>query len=571
MRMPHAIPRNEQCRTPQRVIALSCTAKTTRGTQGTTATFESATAVFSHRERSSGEWVEDGISSFTDAGHLWQAITDFTRVRARTWLVCYETGNELRLAQAFKWLPPLGFVANPDVIISPVTVSVGWHDNRGRSLMAVDLRSYLPHPLFDIRRMTTTDSDALCIHKAFRELVTLQHDHDLGNFARTGASNASNHWRHRHMTQRIWIHDDQAATLAERSSVYTSRTEALRWGTYRDLDEWDLPLAYPMVGLDTLLPVRLVGLRTEPSIDHQCLTHAIVVSPVPVLPFRGADGHVSWPIGTFEGWWWQPELDLAVEYGATVNVLGQYVYRAAPALRSWAEWVIAHCNGRGPLSPVQQAAVKHWGRALPGKFGSQIPNWQDQHISDSGIELELMRIFDGGRQGEQLTVGGRTLVSFERTYTDNAMPALMSRIVSECRIRLWRLMVVAGMEHVHYVDTDSLFVDHDGSERLRAFVQGGGGWGLRLKTRWPEVTILGPRQLILPSGPRVSGMAKGSWYSEVDGRWHGEATESFRGGASSGNTASVLTRSRKFKLQDGVDRRRVHLAGGLTQAVQVGV
>ena len=44
-----------------------------------------------------------------------------------------------------------------------------------------------------------------------------------------------------------------------------------------------------------------------------------------------------------------------------------------------------------------------------------------------------------------------------------------------------------------------------------------------------------------------------------------DVTESFRGGASSGRGGEVVTRSRPFRLK-GTDERRVHLAGGFTEA-----
>ena len=190
-------------------------------------------------------------------------------------------GNELRIAQAFKWMPVLGWTFNPDPIVSDTTLSIGWHKppcgegktgasrvkraplpKGSRSLLAVDLFSYLPHSLGIVRARSQVFGECEAIFAAFMDLVSLQHDHDLGNFSRTGASNASNHWRHRHMTSKVSIHDDTAALEAERDSIFTGRTEAWRIGTFRDLDEWDLPLAYPYVGLDTLMPVRLVGLRT---------------------------------------------------------------------------------------------------------------------------------------------------------------------------------------------------------------------------------------------------------------------------------------------------------------------
>ena len=269
-----------------------------------------------------------------------------------------------------------------------------------------------------------------------------------------------------------------------------------------------------------------------------------------------------WPTGELEGWYWQPELDLAVEYGAEVTALEQYVYETAPVLRTWAEWVIASQSDPG-LSTIQQMAVKHWGRALIGKFGAQVPDWKP-YAWFTDTDLELCRSVVDGRVGEMLTVGGRALRSEEKCYADNAFPALMSRVVSECRMRLWRLMCAAGLEHVYYVDTDSLFLDRDGSQRLRSYVKRGKGWGVRVKTRHREVTILGPRQLITArDGLRVSGLPKTA--VRGDDGYAADVTESFRGGASSGRGGEVVTRSRPFRLK-GTDERRVHLAGGFTEA-----
>jgi hypothetical protein len=381
------------------------------------------------------------------------------------------------------------------------------------------------------------------------------------------------------MTSKVSIHDDTQALEAERKSIGAGRTEAERWGIYRDLDEWDLSMAYPRVGLDILLPVRLVGLQPGGSATRPfqlALVHAIADCPVPVLWSRDSNNGIFWPTGRIEGWYWQPELDLAVEYGAKVTALEQYVYETAPVLRTWAEWIIdvvekggGHSDTAPAFTAIQQMAVKHWGRALIGKFGAQVPNWKP-YAWFTDTDLELCRSVVDGRVGEMLTVGGRALRSEEKCYADNAFPALMSRVVSECRMRLWRLMCAAGLEHVYYVDTDSLFLDRDGSQRLRSYVKRGKGWGVRVKTRHREVTILGPRQLITArDGLRVSGLPKTAVRDpglvRGDDGYAADVTESFRGGASSGRGGEVVTRSRPFRLK-GTDERRVHLAGGFTEA-----
>jgi hypothetical protein len=566
MRLPHAIKPNEQCRTPKRVIAIGCEPRIKRTPTGQVATFGEATIIEAYRSEKTGRWSEPVKLVFDDPRALWEEITGYTRVHGRTWLVGHTMGNELRIAQAFRWMPVLGWTFNPDPIVNDSTLSIGWHNGK-RSLLAVDLFSYLPHSLDVVRARSLVFGECEAIFQAFRELVSLQHDHDLGNFSRTGASNASNHWRHRHMTSKVSIHDDAQALEAERQSIFTGRTEAHRWGTFRDLDEWDLPLAYPRVGQDTNMPVRLLGLRSGAhpvDLAQLGLVHAHVRANVPTLPARDQDGRITWRIGEFEGWYWQPELDLAVEYGAEVTALEQYVYETAPVLKTWAEWIIASQSDPG-LTAIQQMAVKHWGRALIGKFGAQVPDWKPYAWFED-TDLELCRSVVDGRVGEMLTVGGRALRSEEKCYADNAFPALMSRVVSECRMRLWQLMVAAGLESIFYVDTDSLFTNHEGSNRLRAFVQAGNGWGVRVKTRHREVTILGPRQLITArEGLRVSGLPKSARNNRLEESYVADVTESFRGGASSGRGGEVVTRSRPFRLK-GTDERRVHLAGGFTEA-----
>jgi hypothetical protein len=584
MRLPHAIKPNEQCRTPKRVIAIRCEPKIERTSTGQVATFGEATIIEAYRSEKTGRWSEPVKLMFDDPRALWEEITGYTRVHGRTWLVGHTMGNELRIAQAFKWMPVLGWTFNPDPIVSDTTLSIGWHNGK-RSLLSVDLFSYLPHSLDVVRTRSQVFGECEAIFTAFMDLVSLQHDHDLGNFSRTGASNASNHWRHRHMTSKVSIHDDAQALEAERDSILTGRTEAWRIGTFRDLDEWDLPLAYPRVGLDTDMPVRLLGLRRAKrelatlgsSLE---LVHAFVECPVPVLPQRDSSNRIAWPTGQIEGWYWQPELDLAVEHGAEVTALEQYVYETAPVLRTWACWIIdvvekggGHSSageihtpvsiGPPAFTAIQQMAVKHWGRALIGKFGAQVPDWKP-YAWFTDTDLELCRSVVDGRVGEMLTVGGRALRSEEKCYADNAFPALMSRVISECRMRLWRLMCVAGLKHVFYVDTDSLFVDREGSRRLQGATNEGRGWGVRVKTRHREVTILGPRQLITArDGLRVSGLPKTA--VRGDDGYAADVTESFRGGASSGRGGEVVTRSRPFRLK-GTDERRVHLAGGFTEA-----
>ena len=113
MRLPHAIKPNEQCRTPKRVIAIRCEPRIERTSTGQVATFGEATIIEAYRSEKTGRWSEPVKLVFDDPEALWREITGYTRVHGRTWLVGHTMGNELRIAQAFKWMPVLEWTFNP--------------------------------------------------------------------------------------------------------------------------------------------------------------------------------------------------------------------------------------------------------------------------------------------------------------------------------------------------------------------------------------------------------------------------------------------------------------------------
>ena len=151
MRFPGPIPPNTRSYTPRRVIAIRCEPKIERTPTGQIATFGEATIIEACKSEKTGQWTEPVKLVFDDAEALWSEITGYTRVHGRTWLVGHTMGTELRIAQAFKWMPRLGWTFNPDPIVSDKTLSMGWHKNdTKKSLLAVDLFSPKYYAVADI-------------------------------------------------------------------------------------------------------------------------------------------------------------------------------------------------------------------------------------------------------------------------------------------------------------------------------------------------------------------------------------------------------------------------------------
>ena len=138
----------------------------------------------------------------------------------------------------------------------------------------------------------------------------------------------------------------------------------------------------------------------------------------------------------------------------------------------------------------------------------------------------------------------------------------MSAIMSECRIRLWRLMNIAGLDHVIYVDTDALICDQIGSDRLAAYVASGGGWGIRAKHVHDSLEILGVRQLITSTDRKIAGVpttAKRTGEREFTG----QVVVGLTTALSRKQTDVVHSPQRKFNLINQ-DFRRLHISNGQT-------
>ena len=535
------------------------------------------------------------IKHHADRAAMWAYVSDFTRKRERTILVCHNLSEQLRLGMMLELLPQLGWkVSKFSLHVENAVVSL---ERNGATLIMMDAKSWLPSTIEKIASLVdvalpdkpgpkASDQEQML----YREKVTEALDksigglkdwikqNDMGNWKPTGAGMAWANWRHSHYTHRVLAGGDPLNTHCEAASVGAGRAEAWRWGTQVEPPyiEWDLPLAYPRVALDAALPVAFFGethnkkldLHLNHSEERRTLIHATVQQNLPVLGVK-VNERWCWPIGEVQGWWWDDELTLARNTGAEIKINRALTYRARPVLRDWAQWAIDFIDSpTSPATPLQRAAVKHWSRSLIGRFGLRYENWQRENIDmEPGIYTTFMADIQENTTYRLMVIGSQTWLSNERKYASEAVPSIMSAIMSECRIRLWHLMQVAGLDHVIYVDTDSLICDQIGSDRLAAYVATGKGWGLRAKHVHQHLEILGVRQLITENDRKIAGVPITA---------NRTGPRQFTGNVTVGLTTALSRRQsdvvhspvREFNLVDQ-DFRREHIAGGLTRPYEL--
>lgn len=582
---------NDSSRQPNSWVAFDCEARRARDRRGETQTFRLAVAEWHHRISNDLRWEPPTRQEFTAPADLWRWVAARTAYHQRVIVVAHNIAYDLRVTRALEELAALGWTPEPPMISEG---RVMFRFRRGRKrLVCVDSMNWWPWGLAHIGQAIglskvdlpdDDDSDEAWWKRCHRDvdilaaawgaLLDWAQGEDLGTWKPTGAGQAMTAFRHKHLSHQILCHQDPPARVAEREAAWCGRAEAWQHGklTGGPFTEWDMTTAYCRIMEECDVPTQLVRHTSSRRLWERSvavsgqagIARVSVDTETPVVPHRGPEG-VSWPVGRFDTTLWDHELALVDAHGGSWDFQEGWVYLCAPALRDFALW----CRGildahPGTVDEAVRLAVKHFSRAIVGKFGSRHWDWVDWGPAPDS-RLELSHGGDPDLAGSNLTLwcGGRWLVQGPTVDSERSVPQVWSWIQAETRVRLWRLMLAAGLEQVVYCDTDGVIVTPAGHEALVAADVD----GVRPKSEYRQVEILGTRQLILDQRLKAAGIPKGAvpagrnrWSADV---WTQPATALLRG-----ETDRVTIKRRTYRLVGG-DHRRVRLAGGTTEAVRV--
>ena len=243
----HWIRRNESNRIPRRHISLDTEAVQVEEGGRRVQTFRCAVACLDSQHSRGEKWRPPEWGRFTDPWALWQWVDGCTRTHARTVVVAHNLAYDLRISQAFIWLPKLGW----ELVMVRLDGGQAWaHWKRDdRSIAMVDTMSWFsvglaelgdligepkpPLPKWDDPLdvwMARCEADVQILRLCWGRVLRWIEEDDLGNWKPTGAGQGWAAFRHRWMDTRILHHGlDSVATL-EREAAWTGRCEAWRWG-----------------------------------------------------------------------------------------------------------------------------------------------------------------------------------------------------------------------------------------------------------------------------------------------------------------------------------------------------
>lgn len=594
-RAAHWIKANHQARIPKRLVAFDTESKTEMGENEEIQTFASAAAFRWRRDLKTGKRVES--ATFDTYLDLWSWVSEYCVAGVRTVCCAHNLGYDVRIAGVLDCLPKLGFSlewCNLDRNVSAMT----WRSDHG-TLILWDLFTWLPKPLFEIGNMVGLPKlnmpssgspreawdryctrDAEIVHKAVDELADFIEAENLGNWQPTGAGMAYSTWRHKFMVHKVLVHDEKRVLDAEREAMHTGRAEAWRHGDVADGPwyEVDLRSAYTRIASECELPAKWKFSHGQVSQSqyedlsrhYAVLVHARVNTDHPIVPFYTGERTI-WPVGTFETWLWDVEVNELLAEDQDVKFLGVECYARAPVLGDWAKWVLSVASSGDPAIPnVAKAWAKHSGRALIGRLSLRVPSWQtyggNPH-GEAGISYEVdYKTTDVRRM---MHVGDKTFIETDRMEGRDSVPQITGWIMAECRVRLWWSMRTAGFDNVAHVDTDALIVNKAGLERLREAYGASFRHMWQIKATWNYLTVYGPRNLRVGRDRKVSGVPKQAKEVEpnvfVGERWNGLSAD-----MQAGRWGAVTVMPGRWEINVEDPRRRDDPSGGgRTTAIRV--
>jgi hypothetical protein len=533
---------------------------------------ELGVALYSRRLRS-GKWSEPKRLDFEGPEVLFDWLETLVPKKERLVCLAHNWSFDAQVLGWFQSWPARGWEMGMGVIDGPPWI-VSWSKDKHRVDM-LDTMNWWPIPLARLGEslgiqkgsweVSKADpvalreycaQDALIVLRAVQRLADFVLSEDLGGFASTAAGQAYRAWRHAFMGHQVLVHADEEVLALERSAYHGGRVECRRIGPIQGpLFLLDVTSMYPSVMLEHDYPTVVKHHYKRVSVESltRWLDGFLAVADVTLevdSPAYGVvhNGRLIFPVGTFRTTLTTPELRRALSRGEILEVHSCALYEGAPIFRTyveafWARRLEAQREG----NPIASDFYKLLLNGLYGKFGQGGRRWEIiAQVPD--FTPKTMEVLDADT-GDHLRfrqLGGAVQVLRTDPETSESCPAIAAHVTAYARLRLWNLAEQAGLEHVYYMDTDSLLVDEEGAINLAPEIAPGTLGKLKIELECTDAELWGPKDYRMGNKVRTKGVRSKATRTDAGG-WEQDCFRSMVGALRAGEAARmIVTRVTKF-------------------------
>lgn len=542
-----------------------------------------------YRRRHRGDqWTPPDWVRFETRAAFWDWVIDRCRPRSRVFMFCHNTNFDLPVLDAFGELTARDFVIKRAIIDAPPTIVTF---RRGTTTITLlDTLNLWRMKLDELGAMVGTPKlvmpaadapraewdryarqDVQVLHDACLNWWRWLIDNDLGGFAPTLASQAFRSYRHRFMPHRILAHDNVAALELSRASYNGGRCECFRLGVVPGpVTVLDVNSMFPACMADGVFPRRLYGYddrwpeRTlmRYAKSHVCVARVVLRVRQPIYPMR-VDGRLCFPVGEFTTSLCGDELRHALNTGAVAKVEAVAVFEAAPIFSAFIAWFwAARRKAMADGDRTRAWLNKILMNSLYGKFGQRGMHWDEaSRTSDLSARSWLHYDMETGETVRYRQLCGLVQQRTVEGESRDSVPEIAACVTAAARLRLWRLMVKAGLDNVYYVDTDGLHLSAAGAAALEDEIDPAKLGALKVEGVFAEAEYRGAKDYRLGEVWKIKGVRK-SAVEVSPGVFRQEQWSSLRGILAAGRLDDPTTRQIEKRLTR-VYRKGVIADGGL--------
>jgi hypothetical protein len=276
----------------------------------------------------------------------------------------------------------------------------------------------------------------------------------------TSASTAMDLFKRKYLNQKM--HQEDLKTMEnEYKAYYGGRVEVFQRGLVKDANYYDFNSLYPSVMRNEYPDVSSSISESKGKIsnieDYHGISEIKITCPdnidIPILPFRNK-GKLSFPTGTFKGWYSHIEIRRALEMGYEIKEMHKQVYytRNHHLFKQYMEDMYKIRKLKKENKDISELIIKLLMNSLYGKFGQKIYGHQKVYHMDN-IGYEDIKTMD--KKGDVMIAGDWIYYTdLNPTFiSSHIFPIYALYTTAYGRLKLYD--AIKGCDPV-YVDTDSI-------------------------------------------------------------------------------------------------------------------
>jgi len=396
----------------------------------------------------------------------------------------------------------------------------------------------------------------------------LLENEQLCGFAYTIAGLSLKAFRTKFLKHRIFIHANPEVDNLELKAYYGGRCEAFVINrVLNPVFKLDINSMYPFVMREYKYPINLIAYKKDIPIGvlkrylrrgYLAIAKVMLNTPEPAYPYRKKD-KLIFPIGKFITYLSTPELIYALKNNHIVKVYEVAIYKGEKIFKDYIDYFYnKRLEAKKEGNEAYAYFYKIFMNSLYGKFAQRVRKLEYK-VKHDDVDYYKMKVLINEKPYDEIRVYNISLfISKEDELSNHSFPAIASHITAYARMYLYDLIKKAGFENVYYCDTDSLFVNEEGYNRLKDFIDDKELGKLKLE-EVGECIIWGAKNYKFNETRKIKGIPKKSEYK--DGAYWWWQFERWRSGFKYGLHDGVILKLAHRSIKSPYDKRIVHEDG----------